>query len=368
MSQLLARLDQKLKIASTAAERAEILARKASYLARIGQFSNARSIVAELREHFGDGHSGHITAWIMLAEGLLHLFENLSPLALDRISRSQLLGLAMKDAPVVAIASAWKAHIEFETSNFESMIKSLQIAISHATDSDHDANARLSMVISDSFLICGESQSAQAWFMRCREHALKDGDQASIEALLYNRAAFGLARLRVERCLSEIDSRRLSLLRMEIASAKNMQNLAEIAALTNFIHLCEARLLILEDKYSLAIDALASIRNAKPFADYNFNQSFVDLETSFCLQRLNRHEESRLIYNSIDWSSFERLDIDEQLIAAWMRHSMCIVDSSIDSVDDAKMAMDALLTEYEATRLSLLSGLRVFYKFDQPDF
>lgn len=360
MSQLLARLDEELKLASTNVERAEILARRGSYLARVGQFAETREIISKLREDFGDGRSGHVTAWIMLTEGLLHLFENLSPLALDRVARSQILGLAMKDASVVAIASAWKAHIEFETSDFESMIKSLQMAIAHATDSDHDANARLAMVLSDSFLLCGEMRSAQAWFMRSREHALKDGDQASIEALLYNRAAFSLARLRAERCFTEIDNKRLSHLRMEIASAKNLQNLTRITAFTNFIHLCEARLLILEERYSLAIDALANIRSAQPFADYNFNQSFVDLEMSFCLQRLGRHTEAKSIYSFVDWASFERLDIDEQLVAAWMRRSMCAEDPSIGVESDAKELLESLSLKYEDMRLQLLDGLQCF--------
>jgi len=360
MSQLLARLDQELKTASTDIGRAEILARKGSYLARVGKFSETREIIAKLRDHFGDGRSGHVTAWIMLTEGLLHLFENLSPLALDRVARAQILGLAMKDASVVAIASAWKAHIEFEISDFESMLKSLKVATAHATDDDHDANARLAMVLSDSFLVCGQKRSAQAWFMRSREHALKDGDQASIEALLYNRAAFSLARIRAERCFSDVDADRLSLLRMEIASAKNLQTLTRIAALTNFIHLCEARLLILEERYSLAIDALTNIRNAQPFADYNFNQSFVDLEVSFCLQCLGRHTEVQSIYNSIDWSTFERLDVDEQLVAAWMRRLMCAKDSSIGRESDAKELFENLSAKYEQMRLQLIEGLQPF--------
>ena len=364
MSQLLARLDHELKVASSNIERAEILARKGSYLARVGKFSETREIIAKLRGHFGDGRSGHVTAWIMLTEGLLHLFENLSPLALDRIARAQILGLAMKDASVIAIASAWKAHIEFETSDFESMIKSLKVGISHATDDDHDANARLAMVLSDSFLICGETRSAQSWFMRSREHALKDGDQASIEALLYNRAAFSLARIRAERCFSDIEADRLSLLRMEIASAKNLQTLTGIAALTNFVHLCEARLLILEGKYSLAMDALANIRNAQPFADYNFNQSFVDLEVSFCFQRLGRHTDARSTYSSIDWSTFERLDVDEQLVAAWMRRLMCAEDSSMGMESDAKELFGRLSTKYEHMRSLLIESLRSFASVD----
>jgi len=299
----------------------------------------------------------------MLAEGLLLLFEDLSPLALDRISRSQFLGLTMKDPSVVAISSAWKAHIEFETSEFEAMVKSLEIAISHSGDDDHDAHARLSMVISDSFLLCGDNRSAQKWFLRSRDHALSDGDQASIEALQYNRAAFRLARLRAARCIWGIESDQLSFLRVEIASAKNLQLLTRVAALTNFIHLCEARLLILEERYDQAIEALDNIRSARPFADYNFDQSFVDLEIAFCLECLGRRKEARLKFDLIKQDSFERLDADERLVAAWMRYQLCASDEIFGDIVEAKAKLDILSGEYQNMTLDLLEMLKQF-RFD----
>ncbi len=360
MSQLLARLDRELEVTSDTVMRAEILAKKGSYFARVGRFSDTRAIIGELRQEFGDGHSGHATAWIMLTEGLLHLFENLSPIALDRITRAQVLALAMKDASVIAIASAWKAHLEFETSNFGSMIKSLELAIAHSSDRDHDAWARLAMVISDSFLICGDRQCAQEWFLRSRDHALSDGDQASIEALLYNRAAFSLARLRAERCLAQIDDDQISLTRLEIASARNLQTLTGVGALTNFIYLCDARLLILEGNYSKAIDALNGIRNTGPFASYNFSQSFVDLELAFCLLKLDHLVESLSIYKSIDWRSIECLDVDEQLVAGWMRYQMCVIDEAFGAIDDARTRLDRMSFKYEEMRLQLLANLQPF--------
>jgi hypothetical protein len=360
MSQLLARLYRELQVATDVVKRAEIRARIASYLARVGKFAETRQIISELRLEFGDCHNGHVTAWIMLTEGLLHLYENLSPLALDRVAGSQALGLAMHDASIAAVASAWKAHLEFETSNFDAMVKSLRLAIAHAGEHDHDAHARLAMVISDSFRICGEKRRAQAWFLCSHDHALKDGDHASIEALLYNRAAFSLARIRVERCLGDIDVNQLSLLRLDIASARNLQSLIDVSAFTNFIHLCDARMLILEESYAEAIETLGVIRNARPFAKYNFSQSFVDLELAFCLQHLGRMEEARSIYSSIAWSSFDGLDVDEKLVAAWMQHVMCGADESLGSLDEAKVRLGALTMKYEDMRLKLLTSLQPF--------
>ncbi|MDO8376724.1 MAG: hypothetical protein Q7S91_05965 [Aquabacterium sp.] len=361
MSQLLARLNLELANTTDPIKRAEIYARIGSYFARTGKFSETRTIIGDLRQQFGDGHSGQATAWIMLTEGLLHLYEHLSPQALYRIKGSQLLGLAMKDASIIAIASAWKAHLEFETSNFDSMVKSLELAIAHSSALDHGAQTRLGMVLTDSFLICGDRQWAQVWFLRSHEHAVKDGDQASIEALQYNRAAFIVARLRVERCSAEIGNDQLSVARIEIASAKNLQALTRIGAFTNLVHLCDARLLILEQEYSRAIQALESIRGSAPFASYNFSQSFVDLELAFCLLKLGHLDEAISRFDSIDWKSIESLDLDEQLIATWMLLCMCRIDGVFGIADEVVVQLEMLSRKYEEIVMQLLIALRPFH-------
>jgi hypothetical protein len=119
-------------------------------------------------------------------------------------------------------------------------------------------------------------------------------------------------------------------------------------------------MLILEESYAEAIETLGVIRNARPFAKYNFSQSFVDLELAFCLQHLGRMEEARSIYSSIAWSSFDGLDVDEKLVAAWMQHVMCGADESLGSLDEAKVRLGALTMKYEDMRLKLLTSLQPF--------
>ena len=360
MSQLLERLDRELRLATHEVRRAEILAKKSCYLSRVGKFSESREIIGNLRHEFGDWRSGQIMAWIMLAEGLLHLFERLSPLALDRIKRSQALGLAANDRVIIAVASAWKAHLEFETSNFGLMVRSLHTALANIRDSDHDAYARVAMVICGSFLICGDDKAAQGWFLQSRDHALKDGDDASIEALLYNRAAFTMARLRAASCLGPIDQDQLSLVRLGIASDTNLQTLIGIGAFTNFIRLCHARLLILEKKFEQAIEALEDVRDCGPFAEYNFSQSFVDLEIAFCLVRIGRIVEAHERFEKIQWSSFDNFDIDERLVATWMRYVMSMESEVFGEASAAKRAVEDLGARYEEMRLNLLNSLDPF--------
>jgi tetratricopeptide (TPR) repeat protein len=346
MSRLLLRIEEELRTEASAVRRAELLAKGAGYLARVGRFDEAKRLVAELRQDFGDGHSGRTTVWIMLAEGLLQLFEDFNPGALDRIVRAQFLAQAIGDRQLNALSSAWRAHFEFETSKFDAMVQSLSKAIACAHAEDHDAHARLSMVLCNAFLLCGDRVRAQVWFSRSRDHALSDGDQASVEALLYNRAAFGMAWLRAQRCFGHVSDSEVSLVRLDVTSAMHLQELTRVAALTNFVHLCNARLLILEGKYELAIERLEGIRNARPFADYNFNQSFVDLELAFCLFRLGRLDDSLDLYNTRANATYAEMDIDEQLVAYWMQFEMSNSDGRYGDLDEARRNLDGVSNEY----------------------
>lgn len=354
MSQLLLRIDQELRTEENIVRRAELLAKRSGLLARMGRFDEAKQIIAELHQVFGHGRSCRATAWKMLAEGTVQLFESLSPEALDRFTRAQLLGKAMNDRQVVAIASAWKAHIQFEFSDFEAMAQSIAVTIENVNDKDHDTLARLSMVLCDVFLFCGDLQRGQLWFLRGRDHALNDGDQASMEALLHNRATLTVARLRVQSCIGEIGREEIPLARLEVNSARNLQELIRAVALSNLMLLCDAHLLILEARYETAICRLESIRETGPFSENNFSQSFIDLEVAYCLFKLGQVEKSLIVFNQVRDLMFESLDIDEQLVLRWMRYQMAIADSRYGDAVSEKVVLDEISVQY----LALIERIR----------
>ena len=122
------------------------------------------------------------------------------------------------------------------------------------------------MVLANAFMICGDRTQMQAWFIRGREHAVKNGDRASVEALQYNKAAFATAWARVSSCTASVDTEEIALLRGEVNSSRNLQDLAGIAALSGHIRLTHARLLVLEARYDLAVEAFNEVRVTEPFA------------------------------------------------------------------------------------------------------
>ena len=360
MSQLLIRIDKSLKDEIDPLVRAELLARKACYLSRVGRFSEVKQAISDLRLQFGDGHSARITVWIMLLEGISYLFENISPSALDRVNRAQFLSLAIKDQDLIALTSAWKAHIEFEKSDFTGMVRSIRTSIENATKDNHDANARLSMVLADAFFLCGDRAPAQAWFMQSRSHALDAGDQATIEALLYNRAAFGVAWLRAERCFREIDTEIVTLMRLEVASSKNLQELTRITALSHLISLCEARLCILEGSYNEAIERLQAVRIQGPFANYNFDQDLIDLEIAYCHLKMGERDQAVAHFSRSRSGDLANLDIDDRLVAQWLRYELSTSHSEFGNSNEELVDLNRLRLEFNSERRVLSEAIQEF--------
>ena len=359
MNQLLSRLRSEFQLATDPIQRAELLAQLSGQLARTGEFAEARQLIAELRLDFGDGHSGRATVWIMLAEGLIQYYSELSPAALDRINRAQVLAIGMRYSKVVALASAWRAHVEFVNSRYDDMIKSLELGLANASEADHDAQTRLAIVISNSLMICGDRGSAQRWFNTGREHAVKNGDQASLEALQFNRASFGLMELRVQSCVARISSDQIRSIRLEVESAKNFQVLTGIGgAVAASIYLSSARLFILEGKYGMAIEALGEVGKAPRFAERNFNQQSIDLDKCFCLLHLQDVSAALQVYHTIDFAALDGLDLDDQLVAAWIRLQMCLSDQRFGVEHELRALVDKLSASYTAQIAALRSGLQ----------
>jgi hypothetical protein len=360
MSKLLATLDAEIARCVDEASRGELTARKAGYLARLGSFDDAQALISQLRTQFGGGQSPRVSIWIMLAEGLLHTFREMSDEGADRIMRANVLASASRDRRLIASTSAWRAHTQSERSEFRGMVRSLDDAFTNSNSDDHEVLARLYMTLANARMSVGDRVVANEFFMYSRHHALECGDQATIDALMYNKAAFALAWLRARTCLDERDPELLRQLRLELASAKTYQQMVGVSALNNFVFLWEARLFLLADEFEAAIAALGAVRSMQPFARYNFHESLVDLEIGYCLVRQGRLALAATQVRSAMEADLSGLHDDDKLVAAWTRLKIM---EAIPDLGDSKAAAatlealrNAFLASCEDLRLAL-SGL-----------
>lgn len=360
MSQLLHRLDERLRVEVNPNGRAELLAQIAGYLARVGRFDEAKAIISDVRSTFGDVRDGRVTVQVMLAEGLTLHFELLGAGAGDRILRAQVLAQAMGDRELNAIALAWRAHFAFEASDWRLTSELLSKAIECAADDNHAAFSRCAVVLFNAFALCGDRRQSQYWFLKGRDHALKQGDQATIDALLHSRATFGAAWLRAQNCKGIVRQEEVALARREVASARNLQNLTRIEAHVRYIDLCDARLRTIDGDYEGAINLLTELRDDGPYPRGHFSQTLVDLELAYCRAKLGHRDASDASpsFEPLDW--VQELDIDDQLSAAWMLAGLSGDRYGQASKESADARLKSAVGKYDAWVAALCTHLAPF--------
>jgi len=114
MSQLLRRIDAELQVERMPTKRGELLARRACHLARLGQFIEARELIEQTRDAFPTDSHPHVSIWMMLAEGVLYTFEDLSAQGRDRVMRPR-CSLLQPETELLSRGRPHGMHIYFQS-------------------------------------------------------------------------------------------------------------------------------------------------------------------------------------------------------------------------------------------------------------
>lgn len=252
VSPLESRLTARIAEATDESLRGIYLAELACYYARVGDFDRAESHRVELRSVFGDGRDLRVSVLIMTLEALLLYFRELSPAARDRLLRARLLCAAGKEHRLLALTSAWLAHIDFNLDRFDEMSESIALGIESLDADDGAAECRLALVLGDAFMYCERETAAKHWYDRAHVSATRLGDQAAIGAMTYNRAALRVANLRMAKIVEPNQAIDFALARAELKSATNYQAVAGLRSLDHLLRAAQVGVLMLEGDFSRA--------------------------------------------------------------------------------------------------------------------
>jgi tetratricopeptide (TPR) repeat protein len=341
---LLNRIEQALATCTDPIRRAELLAERACYFARTGNFAGANAILASLRETYGDGRSARVSVWIMLAEGLILYFDKTEVGSRDRIIRAHLVSESADLRDLRQLTAVWLAHIEFNRSDFKSMIAFLRKVIDRRESWTDAATTRFYMIVADAYMYCGEATIAGQWYQRARSSAIDLGDQASIAALIYNKSALALAHMRIGVALDDADLSPLRFVSMEIESAYSFHIGTAHATLIELIETCRARALLMERRFEEARPVYESLLNRSGVAlGLKSDRVTVDLEYAKCLHELGFAEAAKERFSQIDPEDYQGLSSDDQLIFLVLYSSVGrelglegVVAPYLDRVSDAR--------------------------------
>ena len=315
MIPFLARLDDERARCSDPFLRAEIDAERAGYLARVGEFSEASRIVAALRSEFGDGRSARISIHLMLVEGLLLFYQRIDSGARDRILRAHVLSEAGHFDDLICLTASWLAHVEFNRSDFQAMCKALKRCTRSKVIEKLPWSSRLFLVLADCHMYSRRVAGAKSWYQKARQSAIDFGDEATLGAMIYNKAALGLAQLRVAGLDGKVDAEVLQFISMEVGSAYNYQRGAQHLALTQLMDVCRSRVFLMQGRFREALDILEELCSANKISlGFRSERIILLVERAQCLLRLGATEEARIQFDAIDPQLAAGLACDDRFV------------------------------------------------------
>lgn len=195
-SRFLDRIDAEILQAPDAVTADCLRAKQASFLIRQGYAEEASAILKELRSRYNARPDARVSCWLNLVEGLSYLFAGVEGDPSDKFSRALALATAAKLGSAGALAAAWLAHIKFSSLDFHGVSRFVNLSLESAGDDDHQALARADLVGAISLHLANRYDLAKNWYAAARNHAVAEGDEATISALMHNVTCMGVANLR----------------------------------------------------------------------------------------------------------------------------------------------------------------------------
>jgi hypothetical protein len=199
-SRLLAALEEAIKAAASPLDAQCLRAERAALLARQGQLERASAIINELNATLAwQPHNNLVRGWLALAEGLHGYYSVIG------IGGHEQLELAYRFAQdsgpagtrLRATTAAWLALLAFGDEDAVRTAALIREALDTAAPEHRGARARATLVAGYAYHFGGQSARAQPWYDASRRHAIDDGDEAHLSALMHNQAWMRGAQVRM---------------------------------------------------------------------------------------------------------------------------------------------------------------------------
>jgi tetratricopeptide (TPR) repeat protein len=313
------RLSDAIRQCNDPAEAALLTAELGCYLARTGDFEAAEGIVQKLRGEFSDGRDGRVTVMMMCLEGLVMFFRNMGAGALDRLKRAQFLSLAFGRKDLIAFTSAWIALIFYNQNRYQDCVDALTKALASIDRSHLSAITRCSLIFGDLFCYIGDRETANTWYGQARLAATAYGDQATIGALISNRAALNAHALRLASLGGPIEGGVLSQAETEVRSAINYHLLTSTTALEMLLTAAEINVLMLRDNFEMASKKLEDLLSSKDLPVVYESRCTWYADRVLCLAKLGHFDEALEAKKLVDEIDIDTIGADDRLL---LTHSL----------------------------------------------
>jgi tetratricopeptide (TPR) repeat protein len=251
-SRMLLRLEAEIASATHPVEVDCKRAERAAYLARLGRFDEARGVLDTLQLKYKSQPNAKISCWIHLVDGLICHFSGMSISARQKILRTHALSVAAELTYLPALSAAWLASMDYLAANPQSMVFYANKAINLSNDSNHSVRSRVRLVIAQAYHLAGRFDLALPNYEETRTHALSEGDDLTISALIHNMAWLKAQYFRINNFKSNEISRDGGQILLSAESVANFDLLIGSTSLQSLVPVLQAQILTAQGQYEKA--------------------------------------------------------------------------------------------------------------------
>jgi tetratricopeptide (TPR) repeat protein len=360
-SALLSRLENLAKAATDEIQRALFRAQWAGALARLGHIGAAREEIKALRS-LNESYEPRLTAWILLAEGQVDHFESLSVTALDKFKRAYGIGVAVVDPDIKGFAAAWMSASEFQTGRYDLAAKHSLEAIAVAPDSGYLARSRAHLVLANILCAIGRHREAPTHYARARHYAIEAHDISMQSAVLYNVAAFRIARISLDDAMGEGTGGEVAIAELELNSVLNLDRGIGVDSLSAMVPILQGQLMLIKRKWSDANQHYArAIPEASTYGPLRWEPRFL-AEQAQCQAMMGHSDEAATLVSRAVEQLSDTMHFDD-LAASHARLSLALssLGEMTKSEDHMTIARECVvkLAELQAVQRKELAPLLV---------
>jgi len=269
-------------------------AKRAAYLVRQGHVAEASSLLDDLKVRYSASPTAAISSWLNFVEGLRFLFQGRNADAMDKMLRAHALASAASLVPMRALSAGWLANLKFGVLDIEGVADRILEALQHSTATDHQALSRVCLVAAVSLHFANRYDLAKPWYASAQFHAVEEGDEATISALMHNKACMGVATLRqavlggVTRAGPLVPDALL-----QADSTINYDSLAGVQSVNTWAPVLKAQALSLRGMFAESLDIYEKNLEAGKSQGLSRVLCYMYADVAWCQAQLGKARESR---------------------------------------------------------------------------
>jgi hypothetical protein len=317
-SRALAQLDAAIQSASNPIEAQCLRAERAGLLARQGQLERARAAIDELAAQLAwQPNNPALRAWLTLAEGLHGYYSVIGREAQPTLESAYALAQQAKGAVrLQATTAAWLANLAFANDDMPRMASLVREALDTAAPEHRGARARATLVAGYAYHFAGNADVAQRWYEASRRHAIAEGDEAHLSALMHNQAWMRASQARMALLFDGADN--ASAVTHALMGAESIGHYDAgigTASLGSLVPMLRAQVLTAQGRWT---DALALFNvNFKSAMDEGLQRIAPCLlaDRAWCELNLGRADAARSLAAAADHALREPCDLDDSAMA-----------------------------------------------------